>query len=152
MWIPMLLLEIPLIFYLGAAVDRLGIRGLLAIGVISDGFRWLVCSLAGDLRVMFAVQLLHGVVVAGLFVGSALYVEATVPERLRSTGQGLLAMIGFSFAGVVSNVAGGLLLEHLGPDAPYRVAGCGALLLGAALPFLLPRPERPDETATSSEA
>jgi hypothetical protein len=58
-------------------------------------------------------------------------------------------MIGFSFAGVVSNVTGGLLLEHLGTDAPYRVAGIGALLLGAAVPLLLPRPERPGESTTS---
>jgi len=150
MWIPMLLVEIPLIYYLGGVVRRIGVRGLLAIGVLADGLRWLVCSLAGDLSVMYVLQLLHGVVVAGLFVGSALYVEAAVPERLRSTGQGLLAMIGFSFAGVISNVSGGLLLEHFGPDALYRVAGIGALLLGAALPLFVPRPQRPEEAATSS--
>jgi PPP family 3-phenylpropionic acid transporter len=150
MWIPMLLLEIPLVYYVGAVVGRIGVRGLLAMGVLADGLRWLVCSLAGELSVMFALQLLHGVVVAGLFVGCALYVEAAVPERLRSTGQGLLAMIGFSCAGVFSNLAGGLLLEHFGPDVLYRVAGIGALLLGAALPLILPRPERPEEPATAS--
>ncbi len=82
---------------------------------------------------MYALQLLHGVVVAGLFVGSALYVESVVPERLRSTGQGLLAMIGFSCAGVFSNVCGGLLLEHFGAERALQnrrhrrtAAGCGA--------------------------
>jgi MFS family permease len=90
------------------------------------------------------------VVIAGLFVGAALYVESVVPERLRSTGQGLLAMVGFSCAGVFSNVCGGLLLEHFGPDAPYRIGGIGALVLGAALPLILPRPERPEESASSS--
>jgi MFS family permease len=95
-------------------------------------------------------MLLHGLVVAGLFVGCALYVEAAVPERLRSTGQGLLAMVGFSCAGVLSALGGGLLLEHFGADAVCRVAGIGALLLGMALPLLLPRPERPEEPATSS--
>ena len=150
MWIPMLLLEIPLVYYSGAIVARVGVRGLLAIGVLADGFRWLACSLLGDLSIMYGLALLHGVVVTGLFVGSALYVEAVVPERLRSTGQGLLAMVGFSFAGVISNVAGGLLFEHFGIDAPFRVAGIAALLLGAALPLILPRPERPEEPATAS--
>ena len=150
MWIPMLLLEIPLVYYSGAIVARIGVRGLLAIGVLADGSRWLVCSLVGDLSVMYALALLHGVVIAGLFVGSALYVESVVPERLRSTGQGLLAMIGFSCAGVISNVGGGLLLEHFGVDAPYRIGGIGALLLGAALPLILPRAERPEEGSTSS--
>jgi MFS family permease len=120
------------------------------VGVIADGLRWLVCSLVSDLSVIYVLQLLHGVVVAGLFVGSALYVESVVPERLRSTGQGLLAMIGISFAGVFSSVAAGWLLEHLGPNAPYRIGGAGALLLGAALPLILPRPRRPEEPSTSS--
>ncbi len=150
MWILMLVIEIPLVYYIGVVVRRIGIRGLLAIGVFADGFRWLVCSLTGELSYIYPLMLAHGLVVAGLFVGSALYVEAAVPERLRSTGQGLLAMIGFSFAGVISTIGGGVLLEHLGPDAPYRVAGIGALLLGVALPLLLPRPERPQEAATSS--
>jgi PPP family 3-phenylpropionic acid transporter len=145
MWIPMLLVEIPLIYYSGATLGRIGVRGLLAIGVVADGFRWLVCSLVNDLAVMYALQLLHGVVIAGLFVGSALYVESVVPERLRSTGQGVLAMIGFSCAGVFSNIGGGLLLEHFGADAPFRVGGIGALLLGMALPLILPTPSRPDE-------
>lgn len=150
MWILMLLIEIPLVYYVGAVVRRIGNRGLLAMGVLADGFRWLVCSLVGELSFIYPLMLLHGLVVAGLFVGSALYVEAAVPERLRSTGQGVLAMIGFSCAGVFSALAGGLLLEHFGPDIVCRVAGSGELLLGAALPLLLPRPKRPEEPATSS--
>ena len=146
----MLLLEIPLILLSGPTIRRIGARGLLAVGVIADGFRWLICSLVSDLSVMYALQLLHGLVVAGLFVGASLYVESAVPERLRSTGQGLLAMIGFSCAGVFSNVFGGLLLEHFGADAPFRVGGIGALLLGLALPLILPRPSRPEEPANSS--
>jgi PPP family 3-phenylpropionic acid transporter len=150
MWIPMLMIEIPLVYYIGVVVRRIGNRGLLAMGVLADGVRWLVCSLVGELSFIYPLMLLHGLVVAGLFVGSALYVEAAVPERLRSTGQGVLAMIGFSFAGALSALSGGYLLEHFGPDIVCRVAGIGALLLGVALPLLLPRPERPEEPATSS--
>ena len=142
----MLLVEIPLIYYSGAALGRIGVRGLLAIGVIADGFRWLVCSLVSDLSVMYALQLLHGVVIAGLFVGSALYVEAAVPERLRSTGQGLLAMIGFSCRGGVLEHLGGLLLEHFGAGRALSsrrhrrtAAGRGA----AADPAQAERPEEP---------
>ena len=44
----------------------------------------------------------------------------------------------------------GWLLEHLGANAPYRIGGAGALLLGAALPLILPRPRRPEEPSISS--
>jgi MFS transporter, PPP family, 3-phenylpropionic acid transporter len=142
LWIPMLILEIPLVFLAGATLRRFGARSLLAVGVAADGVRWLVSGLVPDLRVLYALQLLHGVVVAGLIVGILLYVEMVVPERLRSTGQGLVAMVGISLASVLSSVQGGALLEHVGTEAPYLVGGGGALLLAAAVPWLLPRPER----------
>lgn len=151
MWIPMLLLEIPLVFFSGASLARIGARGLLAVGVIADGIRWLTCSLTDEIPFIYAMQLLHGVVVAGLIIGSALYVEAVVPDRLRSTGQGLLAMIGVGGAGVFSSAAAGWLLEHLGTNAPYLIGGAGALALGAALPLILPRPQRPDDTGKCEE-
>ncbi len=143
MWIPMLLLEIPLVALSGASLQRLGPRGLLAIGVIAGGLRWVVCGFATDLRWIYPVQILHGVVVAGLVIGAPLYVDAVVPERLRSTGQGVLAMIGVSLGGIISNLGSGWLLEHVGPSAPYAIGGIGALALGVLVPVLLPPASRP---------
>ena len=144
MWILMLIPEIFLILMSGAGLERFGPRGLLAIGVIAGGVRWLVCGFAQSLAWIYPVQVLHGVVVAGLVLGGPLYVEAVVPERLRSTGQGLLAMIGVSIGGISSQLATGWLLEHVGPDAPYIAGGVGALILGALIPVLLPPATRPD--------
>jgi PPP family 3-phenylpropionic acid transporter len=143
MWIPMLLLEIPLIALSGQGLQRLGARGLLAIGVFAGGVRWLVCGLAPDLSWVYPVQLLHGLVVTGLILGGPLYVEQVVPERLRSTGQGVLAMIGLSIGGIASNLATGWLLDHVGASAPYVIGGVGGIALGLLLPLLLPRPQRP---------
>jgi PPP family 3-phenylpropionic acid transporter len=143
MWILMLALEIPLVAFSGASLERVGARGLLAIGVLCGGLRWLVCGFSGDLAWIYPVQILHGVVVAGLVIGGPLYVEAVVPERLRSTGQGLLAMVGVSLGGISSQVSAGWLLEHVGSDAPYAVGGIGALLLGCLVPFVLPTTSRP---------
>ncbi len=143
LWVPMLLLEVPLIALSGQGLQRLGARGLLAIGVFAGGLRWLVCGLAPDLSWVYPVQLLHGVVVTGLILGGPLYVEQVVPERLRSTGQGVLAMIGLSIGGIVSNLATGWLIEHVGATAPYVIGGVGGIVLGLLLPLWLPRPHRP---------
>jgi PPP family 3-phenylpropionic acid transporter len=147
MWILMLALEIPLVFYSGSSIARFGARGLLAIGVLAGGVRWTACGLAPDLAFAFPFQILHGVVVAGLVVGGPLYVEAVVPERLRSTGQGMLAMVGVSIGAVVSQLGTGVLLELGGPRAPYLVGGIGALALVALLPWLLPPVARPAPAA-----
>jgi PPP family 3-phenylpropionic acid transporter len=144
MWIPMLLLEIPLIALSGATFEKVGPRGLLAIGVIAGGLRWAVCGLAPDLRWVYVVSLLHGVTVTGLVIGAPLYVDSVVPERLRSTGQGVLAMFGISLGGISSNLSAGWLLEHAGPNAPYVVGGFGAIVLGAFIRLILPPPHHLD--------
>jgi len=66
-----------------------------------------------------------------------------VPERLRSTGQGVLALFAVSLGGITSSLMAGFLLEALGPAAPYAAGAGLALLLTAALPLWLPRPSRP---------
>ena len=64
------------------------------------------------------MQLLHGVVVAGLVIGAPLYVEQCVPQQLRSTGQTSLTMLGFGLGGIVSNLATGWLVDVYGPAGP----------------------------------
>ncbi len=143
LWVPMLLVEIPLVALSGASLERLGARGLLSIGVFAGGLRWAICGFFPDAPLIYPLQALHGVVVAGLVIGGPLYVEAAVPERLRSTGQNVLAMLGVSLGGISSNLSAGFLLERFGIDTPYQVAGIGGMALGALVWLFLPRPSRP---------
>jgi PPP family 3-phenylpropionic acid transporter len=145
LWILMLLLEIPLIGFAGATLEHVGARGLLAIGVLAGGVRWLVCGLAPDLSWVYPVAILHGVVVMGLVVGGPLYVDQAVPLRLRSTGQGLLAMLGMSLGGIGSNLVTGWLRDRTDMATPYVLSGAFALALGLLVPVLLPDPTRPDD-------
>ena len=142
LWVLMILLEIPLIALSGASIDRVGARGLLAIALCAGGVRWLVCGFAPESRWMVPAQVLHGVVVAGLVIGGPLYVEAVVPEHLRATGQNLLAMIGVSAGGLISNLGSGFLIDAWGADAPYQVGGLASLCVAALLPWWLPAPQR----------
>lgn len=140
MWVTMLLVEIPLIAFSGAGLRRFGARGLLTAGVLAGGIRWALCAVADDLAALYAVQLLHGVVVAGLMLGAPLYLEMVVPPALRSTAQALLAMIGVGLGGIVSNVAAGWLMDRFGISAPFLIGGLGAIALGAASTLILPVP------------
>ncbi len=139
MWLCMLLFEIPLLAIAGGRPLRLDARGLLGIGIGADALRWLVCAFSPSIAPMYVAQVLHGVSVAGFVVGSALYVEAVVPGRLRSTGQSLVHMIGVSLGGIVSTLAAGFLLDHFGARAPALCGGIGAAVLTVCLPRLLPR-------------
>jgi len=142
MWVVMLLLEIPLVLLSGAGLRRFGARGLLGIGVLAGGLRWVGCALSHDMAMIYALQLLHGVVVAGLLLGGPLYLEQVVPEPLRSTGQGLLAMVGIGLGGILSNTLTGWLIDRAGVDLPFLLGGIGAVLLGCAVPWVLPAQDR----------
>lgn len=147
MWILMLLLEIPLIGFSGVTLRRLGARGLLRMGLATESLRWIVCAFAEDLAVAGAVQVLHGVGVAGILIGGPLYLEQSAPERLRSTGQALVASVTFGAGAILSNTAFGFLVERFGVSVPYAISGVGALLLAIGVRAYLPLPALPDSKA-----
>lgn len=151
MWLIMLSLEVPLVAAFGFTAARLGVRAVMMLGVTAAAVRWLVSGFCSDLAVVTAAQALHGVTVWGILLGAPAYVEAVVPERLRSTGQGLLAMVSFGLGSVLSSVAAGWLTDAIGPAAPARFGGLGALLLAASTLSLLPRVPSPGAARAAAE-
>ena len=109
MWILMLIVEVPLVFLTGSGLKRLGARGLLTVGVTVGGLRWILSALITDPMILFAVQALHGVMVVGFNLGSPLYLDVVAPEKLRSTAQGILSMVGSGLAGDSIELDGGLV-------------------------------------------
>jgi MFS family permease len=104
--------------------------------------RWILCAGIADLQLLSIVQVLHGVTVVGLLMGGPLYLDIIAPEKLRSTAQAILSMVGAGIAGIVSNVGSGWLLDHAGVDILYLASGVGSTLLGAFVWWILPLPQR----------
>jgi PPP family 3-phenylpropionic acid transporter len=155
MWILMLIVEVPLVFLTGSGLKRLGARGLLTVGVTVGGLRWILSALITDPMILFAVQALHGVTVVGFNLGSPLYLDLVAPEKLRSTAQGILSMVGSGLAGILSNLTAGWMVDHSGVNLLYLSCGIGSLTLGVLsywiLPFVGRRQEPPKEIVLASE-
>ena len=116
----------------------------MAIGLFAAGVRWTLCGFVPSLPVIYASCFLHGVTVSGLMMGTPLYVEAAVPERLRATGQGMGATA-VHFGAMLSALATGFMVDAFGIDMPYRFGGIAALGLLLLMPWILPEPHRPAE-------
>jgi PPP family 3-phenylpropionic acid transporter len=140
MWLVMLSLEVPLVAAFGWTVERLGIRGVVTIGVLAGAVRWLVSGFCDDLTIVTIAQVLHGVAVWGVVVGAPAYVDTVTPPELRSTAQAMLAMVGVGLGSVLSNTLSGWLIDALGPVGPARWAGLGALALASVTYWALPEP------------
>jgi len=144
MWLPMVAFEVPMLMASGLLADRLGVRGMMALGLGAAALRWLLCGFAPSIPMLYATCLLHGITVGGLMMGSPLYVEAVVPEKLRATGQGLMATC-VHFGAMLSSVATGWAVGAFAIEAPYRAGGALCVLLLIGMPWLLPEPTRPEE-------
>src|SRR5262249_21314656 len=125
MWVPMLLLEIPLVALSGASLGRFGARGLIAIGVVAGGVRWLACGLGHDLAWLYPVQCLHAVTVAGFILGAPLYVEAVAPGELRPARAGLRTVGSASLRGGAPDPAPRRLLQRRRAPAPRLARRAG---------------------------
>ncbi len=142
LWLPMLGMETLLVAYSSRGADRFGPKALIGVGIAADGLRWVLTLLAPTLGWMIFPQFLHGVVIAGFLIGTALYVEQVTPDRLRSTGQAGLAMVGVSCATAFSNLWVGLSVDLWGIKAPFWVGGVGAMTLGVLALLWLPKPQK----------
>ena len=127
LWICMVLLEVPLIFGSSWLFARFGVTRMMLVAAAGGGVRWVVCALVPTLAGVYPVQALHALVVTGLNVGTALYVERIVPARLRSTAQSTVVMVGSSVGGVLSTTLGGFVVDRWGVDVLFLVGGAGAL-------------------------
>jgi PPP family 3-phenylpropionic acid transporter len=144
-WILMLALEVPLVGFAGATLARLGPRGLLLMGLLGEGLRWTATAFVPSLGATIGLQLFHGLSAMGILIGIPLYLELSIPARLRSTGQTLIAACGLGLGSIVSIAGGGWLYDQGGAFAPFLGGGLVALSLAAALFFVLPAPCRPEE-------
>ena len=142
MWVLMLLVEIPLIGFLSPGLRKVGARGLLTIGLLSEGLRWVATGFISDFEIFRWIQLLHGVGVAGIFIGSAIYLEEAAPDRSRATCQSLAATVA-GLGTILSLAGGGWIFERFGAEAPYFLAGAGCLALCFVAHRGLPTPSRP---------
>lgn len=142
MWVPMIALEVPGLMLSGWLARRVGPKGMIVIGLTAGGLRWALCGFFPSIEVFYASCLLHGVTIAGLMMGTPLYIEAVAPEKLRSTGQGLVAAC-VHLGAMLSSIAVGQVVDRFGIELPYRVGGVAALSLALLVPWLLPRPQRP---------
>ena len=139
MWLLMLALEVPLVMAFGSAVERIGARGIIAIGTLAAAARWLISGFSDDIFIIGAVQILHGVTVWGIILALPFHVDRVVPPHLRATAQGLLAMVGVSLGSILSNLGAGWLTDRFGSSTPARIAGVACLMLAVTLPLFIAR-------------
>jgi MFS transporter, PPP family, 3-phenylpropionic acid transporter len=115
-------------------IERIGITKVLVWGMLLEALRWFAYATAPSAPTLLLLAPLHGIGFAFLYVASVRRIADIVPDKLRSSGQGLAAaatglgqMAGLVIAGYAFDVWG---------SGWMFVIGGGAALAGALAAML----------------
>lgn len=114
---------------------------LLQASFAASALRWLLMGLSANPAILVGSALLHGLTF-GVFYGAAVAeVSARTPERLRASGQALLAAATFGVGGIVGFSASGWAYAKLGGPTLFLVAAALEALPLAVAAFGLRDPK-----------
>ena len=139
-WLIGPLCEIPLIFFSGRIMDRIGVRNLFALGILGCAARFIGFGIAPGLWMVIPLQTLHALTFGAYHCSSVTYVSRSVPQSLQSTAQTLFSAVTVGGGGMLGGAIGGLVARHFGFRALYTsfgaVAAATLILLMLTVPAL----------------
>ena len=117
----------------GAAADRIGRKPIILVALVGFAVANIGFLFASSTWALVAVRAVEGAVTAGLMPATMGVVADIIPEERRAHWVGtVMASLGFGF--IFGPVAGGLLYDAWGFEAPFIVsAALGAVAFIAAL-------------------
>lgn len=125
--------ELPFLLNADRLFDRLGAGRLMCLSALTMMIRWVLLATCPNVAVVLCSQVLHGGGFIVMSVSMAKHVNSTVPAELKSSGQLLLAVVGFGLARVFGILGGGLLSGALGGTRHAFIVMAGACALALIL-------------------
>jgi PPP family 3-phenylpropionic acid transporter len=129
-WMVSALSEIPIFFLLSKYGHRYKELPLLIISSFIYVLRFILMSQVTNPLWVVAIQAMHSLSFAVFYFTVIRYLQRTIPDEYRATGQAIFAVTWSGLAGLISGALGGWLFRDWGPHFMY---GIGALLSGAAV-------------------
>jgi PPP family 3-phenylpropionic acid transporter len=119
--------EMLVLLYFHRAHARLSLDVLLAAAFVTSAVRWAGNAILRAPAALIALQALHGMTFGMFWSAGIAMVAATVPPKLRATGQALLVM-SINVGGAVGNLVVGRFYDTAGPRALFAAAALGEIL------------------------
>lgn len=127
--------EIPVMFFAERMLRRFQPRGMLVLAMTFIAGRLLLYSITSLPWAILAIQLLHGLTFAPIYIAGVAYADQVAPPGMKATTQGMFGSTLMGFGAAAGGLLGGFLIEQVGPAAMYRVIGI--VVLAGMLLFLL---------------
>ena len=157
-WLLGPLSEMPVIFFSGRIMARIGTKALFELGLLGVVVRLVGYSLVTDIAHVIPLQLLHSLTFGAFHTASVNFVARAAPLRLKNSAQALFSAVTIGLGGLVGGWVGGYVAEHHGFTVLYQSFGALAIIALILLIFLVPSdhpraarpsPPTPDRSAAA---
>ena len=130
--------ELPVFFYADKLLARGGRRGVLMIALAASVVRMFAYAWMPAAWWVLPIHLLHGLTFSALWAAGVANADALAPAGMGATAQGLFGSVVFGFGAATGALLGGFLLESVGADTMFGIAG-GIVLAGLVFYALMSR-------------
>ncbi|OQR70938.1 hypothetical protein BIW11_11302 [Tropilaelaps mercedesae] len=141
--------EMPVMFFAGWIITRLGFRNSMALAIGGTGIRLAVYSFGTNPWLMLPVEVLHGLSFGLFYTAMTLFASQVAPKGTEASIQGIMSGM-FEGAGIAAgSIACGVLFDHAGERSTmlfFTLYAVGFLMLQIIVNFIL------GETPTNDDA
>src|SRR5439155_13147917 len=119
------LAEMVLLPFLPLFLRWMGMKWVLALGMLSWGVRYFLFALGAEGMVspwvVIASLALHGVCFDFFFAAGFIYVDNEAPPSIRASGQALFTFLTYGLGMWLGNIVSGYVVKHFSATAPNAV-------------------------------
>lgn len=130
------LVEIPLFWLSSKFIRRIGLFPMMIAGTCLYGVKYVIIGFAPPVAWLLFLQILDGIAYVFYFSSVVEIINRIAPRFAKTTAQTVFAATG-GIAGIAANLAGGLIVDHQGPQFLFWMMG-GIAVLAVALLLLFP--------------
>jgi MFS transporter, PPP family, 3-phenylpropionic acid transporter len=133
LWAIGVAVEIGLMAFSGALVQRIGAVELIVVGAVASVLRWLAMGLDPPLAALIFLQALHGLTFGATHIGAFYFITRAIAENQAGTAQALYAAVTAGIAMGGAMLLSGQLYPALGGRTYWAMAAIAAVGLAASL-------------------
>jgi PPP family 3-phenylpropionic acid transporter len=111
--------EIPVVFFAGWMIRRIGVRGLFLLGLGAVAVRLGTYAWTTSLSVVVATQALHCLTFGAIHVASVTFVDRVFPEPFKATGQTMFVALTAGLGCLLGSAVAGWLVEAYSFETMY---------------------------------
>ena len=133
LWGESVAVEILLMMGSGWLMKRIGITGLIALGLVCGLVRWTTMAFTTELPVLVVLQALHAGTFAACHLGAMAFIQRALPSNGTALGQSIYYALGTGATQAVIFQFAGVLYSRFGQHAFLGMTAISAVGLAAIL-------------------